>query len=381
MKTGSLYIIAVAAIVIAFAPLPALADYHYASHSGSNTPPYSSWATAADSIQKAIDASSPHDTVYVGAGIWEESEMQLHDTLALIGMGIDSSIIRNGDTTTYLRPGNHTLIQGFTFDGIGQDYYCNGIYPHYESHNVTIFGNNFTNLRFTIWGVFTGNIYNNIFDGNYQVIDGTVVPCSLNIENNTFMNSIDGSVIAASDGQWFIKKNIFARNPYSGDRMILLGMHRPGIDTAYFANNLLYRNYELEHPANNELIISTECSYFQNNTLVGFDEADRFTGIYTSSLDWFSDTVDIKNNIISGFRNALAVYGDSILARILYCDFWNNGNIIDSTTFGRYDTSTGNIYTDPMFADTFDFRLQAFSPCLLMPVIPISLMSMGHVRI
>ncbi|MCD6160919.1 MAG: hypothetical protein J7K40_00710 [candidate division Zixibacteria bacterium] len=39
------------------------ADYHYASHDGSNEYPYTSWDTAADSIQDAIDAAESYDTV------------------------------------------------------------------------------------------------------------------------------------------------------------------------------------------------------------------------------------------------------------------------------------------------------------------------------
>jgi hypothetical protein len=50
----------------------ARADYHYASPDGSNEYPYTSWATAANVIQDAVDAASPHDTVYIASGEWYE---------------------------------------------------------------------------------------------------------------------------------------------------------------------------------------------------------------------------------------------------------------------------------------------------------------------
>jgi hypothetical protein len=43
----------------------------YVSPSGSGTPPYNSWATAATTIQDAVDASTNNDTVLVAAGTYD----------------------------------------------------------------------------------------------------------------------------------------------------------------------------------------------------------------------------------------------------------------------------------------------------------------------
>ena len=45
-------------LIIIALPLPALAAYHYAGHSGSNAFTYTSWETAADTIQNAVNAAS-----------------------------------------------------------------------------------------------------------------------------------------------------------------------------------------------------------------------------------------------------------------------------------------------------------------------------------
>jgi hypothetical protein len=48
------------------------ADTHYVSKTGSDVYSYISWATAADSIQKGINASLYGDTVMVGPGTYWE---------------------------------------------------------------------------------------------------------------------------------------------------------------------------------------------------------------------------------------------------------------------------------------------------------------------
>ena len=98
--------------------LPVRADYHYASHEGSDEYPYTSWETAADSIQKAIDAAEPGDTIYVGGGLWEDGPYNLWDRLALIGMGMDSTILWGSMQFGYVHMDirDRTLVDGFSFE-------------------------------------------------------------------------------------------------------------------------------------------------------------------------------------------------------------------------------------------------------------------------
>ena len=69
-----------------------IATIRYVSHEGSDTPPYLSWETAADSIMSAINISSFGDTIYVANGVYEEQVVMIPG-LSLIGEGMDSCII------------------------------------------------------------------------------------------------------------------------------------------------------------------------------------------------------------------------------------------------------------------------------------------------
>ena len=50
------------------------ATKRFVSKTGSSTPPYTSWETAADSIQKCINISQFGDTIYVANGIYNYYE-------------------------------------------------------------------------------------------------------------------------------------------------------------------------------------------------------------------------------------------------------------------------------------------------------------------
>src|SRR3972149_5324967 len=76
------------------------ATIRYVSHEGSNTPPYTSWETAADSIMSAINISEFGDTIYVANGVYEEQIIMIPG-LTLIGAGMDSTII---DTRQLVQP-------------------------------------------------------------------------------------------------------------------------------------------------------------------------------------------------------------------------------------------------------------------------------------
>jgi len=86
--------------------LPLTATVRYVSHEGSNTPPYTTWETAADSIMSAINISIFGDTIYVANGVYEEQVIMIPG-LTLIGSGADSTLI---DTRSMAFAGFNSVI-------------------------------------------------------------------------------------------------------------------------------------------------------------------------------------------------------------------------------------------------------------------------------
>ncbi len=136
---------------------PALGDVHYASPSGSDTPPYTSWSTAATVIQDAVDAAESGDTVMVGAGTYSQ-EVQVHNKdIDLIGSGIGETVI----TDYSLQINNVTggKLEGFTVSGV-DGFAVN----HWWSDGYLIAGNE---MKEADWGIASFNSTNTVIEDNY----------------------------------------------------------------------------------------------------------------------------------------------------------------------------------------------------------------------
>ena len=133
----------------------------YVSKTGTNTPPYTSWQTAADSIQKCISICVNGDTVYVANGIYKEN-LVINTAISLIGSSMDSTVI---DGSQFQSPPINSLIKFnvnfdlkyFTIIGIGQSFQMSGI--------VTVSAANLNLESCKIYGFYEG-----LFLGNSSSI-------------------------------------------------------------------------------------------------------------------------------------------------------------------------------------------------------------------
>ncbi len=83
-----------------FSAFTTYAQIHFVSKSGSNTPPYISWNTAAHKIQDAINASNRGDTVLVGVGDYFDS-IRVDKRLTIIGERLEETIVRGDSVFGY----------------------------------------------------------------------------------------------------------------------------------------------------------------------------------------------------------------------------------------------------------------------------------------
>jgi hypothetical protein len=328
----------------------ALADYHYASHEGSNEYPYTSWATAADSIIKAVEAADAGDTVYVGSGTYYENVLVL-DSIAVIGVGWDSSVVIQGDSDIFVFAiSEDCLLEGLHIrDGRVGAYFG----PMQDYRGVTIRNCKFTNNEDAVYGGLSdATIIDNLFQDNetgINLFDAQTTPL---IQNNIILNSTSDNI----HGFWIgadIRNNVIA---YSGGR---------GVDIWHpyrfnVSNNLFYANtnpqtshyqlalYDYQYPP-------IEGGSVTNNTFIPCGPLTRGMGIGEA------DSVVIINNILFKPYKPLSIEGHYLYFG--YNDIYNN--TYPSTIEVDDSVIEHNIDENPMLTSYDDgVRLQRYSPCI-----------------
>ncbi|MHC1738856.1 MAG: hypothetical protein AB9882_12700 [Ignavibacteriaceae bacterium] len=332
----------------------------YVSKTGSSTPPYTSWETASDSIQKCLDICVDGDTVIVANGVYKES-LIINAAITFIGSSMDSCVIDGrGLAFTTLDAYKPLQIKGFQL--IGKSIY--------GSPEPTVLSNANSSNEFVVSdckilnaavGLYIGrsNAQMNsllITDVNTGILSFCWSQnCNTKLSNSLIVINPTGSLIRA----W---ESFDGGNPTIKNNIIYKSMNTTtghGITYVYSPHNKLI----VENNLISGFLFQIYCpvidtAYITNNVLTNQPERITNDGVLRSA----NSQNKIKNNIFS--NNKLVIYPVS-QPKLSYNIFWNNKfNIIPP-----YSLDTTDIITNPMFVcDTgsvysdFDYHLQAFSP-------------------
>ncbi len=341
----------------------AFGDYHYASHTGSDEYPYTSWETAADSIGDAVAAASRGDTVYVGPGLYYDA-IELKERMGLIGSGMDSCEIDGlyGDWYVIL-PGpldSFVVVEGLSLRGKWARTGVNQVGIDVVHHHITVRNNKIYECEQALGGFGEAVIENNvIYNNKYALYMGGEGPPE--IRNNTFYGESDlGDYIRLESFDFIFENNVCYTSLY---------IWMPWRENTRIANNLFFG------PPGYWKIIGIDRGNptIINNTVVGSEGINYAFMFSAYGID--SCQASLINNIQCNsdgyaFRceGSSDNYGNDGYChpKLYYNDCWNNAKGL-ANIYGdavSLDTIVGNIYVDPMFADTVDFELQMFSPCI-----------------
>ena len=358
-----------------------LSTIRYVSHSGTDTPPYLTWETAADSIMSAVNISSFGDTIYVANGVYEEQVVMIPG-LSLIGAGMDSCIIdtRNlaYDLFHAVTVGANCFFQGFR---IIVSYNSNLGFGIYGTGNSKILMNKVSNgdigislgsgpvvykniCTENICGIYNfnavvrQNIIVNNMGGEGVWIDASS-PSYVTVTDSNFIQVTSG---VATSGGFGIKISYGTKPTISNNTIILNDPNGVGIQTGFASdttkifNNLIIAERGYKGISNTNIPILEYNNYLTGN----FD--DLFHEVYVIRAT--SNSNIIKNNIVTNVPRAIQ-QAPGVNAVIMYNNSWNNG-----TNYGGFTPDSTNLSLDPMVINDdstkgeLDFHLQMFSPLI-----------------
>jgi hypothetical protein len=353
----------------------------YVSKTGLSIPPYTSWETAADSIQKCINICVFGDSIYVANGVYQEQVVMIPG-LSLIGAGADSCWIDTRDLVTTANYTSVFVAEYGLFTGFNILVYYNSSMGYgirnTGSGSCLIILNKITRAGI---GTYIGsgpivykNIYENVsrgimlFNSNSLVRNNHIytdpnsqqpIITGIYIEafNNNYQPIIDSNYIVAPKGNGIyksfgarpiIKNNVIAFTQYGSDAIYLSSS-----DSAFIYNNLILIGTGISGINN----LSIPYLQVTNNHIQGRSNTNQ-RGILTGGSNV------VKNNLVTKTGRGIQVGTIQNLV-VKYNNSWNNNinyyGIIPDTT---------NLSVDPMVVNDdstkgdFDFHLQKFSPLI-----------------
>ena len=331
------------------------ATVRYVSKTGTNSPPYTSWQTAATSIQLCINYSNNGDTIYVANGIYHES-LVVNKYLWLIGSSMDSTVI------------DGTGLAGITIDG-HSNFILNGFNIYGKERNelsttaiaFSGFNPTISNLRISkagkgiYLGRSSGKIDNVIVNDCNLGFSTFCAPDTCYPEITNCLIFMENSVSQAIQ--------IFDGGSPSITNNIILGINcNEGISVSFNTKISTIKNNIVSGFILSNIACpnSTDSALIENNISVYLPK-----NIFGwAGIEGDPNTI-IRNNITAYSNVGIRGWSTPVTNNNL---FWQN----ISNTIGGASVDSSDIIADPMFfSDTipinggsYDYHLQKYSPAI-----------------
>jgi len=335
------------------------ATIRYVSKTGSSTPPFTSWETASDSIQKCVNVCVDGDTVLVANGVYNEV-IYIYTPIYLLGTSMDSTIVDGtGLLNTTLNIYAKATVENFEIKGWGS-YAPSGV--------VIIQGHETLVKNCLITGAFNGfgirskafvsnNIMKNVIFGISSSGSGSYD--SVYIINNLFLVPANPGIgISISNGRrFFIHNNVIL----ALDRDAWFGISIDQVQSAVITNNLVsgFKSssaYDDSAPR--------DSAYLANNVFGNSGQSPNIFSVFANVDIHMGTRTRALNNIVYN-----SYHGIMVLASLATYDY----NLLYKNVVnfrGYINDGPNTVYGDPMFVkekeptlfSDHDFHLQMHSP-------------------
>jgi len=286
-------------------------------------------------IQEAINAANPGDTVYVKAGTYYENVI-VNKPIALIGENRSTTIIDGGGIRHVISlMADNVNISGFNIRNSGSRYADDsGVHLVGHDHN-NISGNMFTD---TYVSIYLEHSHNNMISDNVIVATRQWYSIWLRYSHS---NIVESNLVINNRGAGIAL--------WSSNTNIVEGNNVTGISTLETADGRGITVYEGSHSniiCNNILVDNRYCGVgllnAEDNTIQGNVMKCNYLGIYS----WKSNNIIIENTILNNDWYGICLY-QSYGSIIYHNNFISN--TISSSGINTWDNgypSGGNYWSD-----------------------------------
>ena len=341
----------------------ATSTIRYVSKTGSSTPPYTSWETASDSIQKCISICVDGDTVIVANGVYKES-LIINPAITLTGSSMDSCIIDGTGLGSYpditINVYSDIKINGFQI--ISTNPAIGGVCIR-SRNRLEVLNCRITRGQISTYSSTTYALIKNLIMDKYDISSISVDGRVLEVDNCVIIKDMDYSLKVGIDSDVdsakIVNNIIIGTKP--GDNFAQgRGISIEILRKAYIANNIVsgfYPNIEFY-----SLVPDYKAEVCNNLTSYLYDYPNH----YGPSI-WTASNIKTYNNILYKVTNGIRSEGEDVVGG--YNLFW--GNTRD--TVKGYKIKETDVFADPMFVNDkrpsslnfdFDFHLQKYSPAI-----------------